>query len=193
MNALRRCYNWIGAQVNEPYAIPLLGFVFFIESVILIPVDPLLALYCIEYPKKAWYFAAIATVASVIGGLIGYSLGALCWDVVGTKIIAYFFNPEQFDKALILCKNYQARALIIAGFLPIPYKIFTICAGFFHVPIWQFLGCSLFARAMRYFLLATVLRTYGAKIKEYIDRYFSHLVVLLIVILISLIWTFKRS
>lgn len=193
MNALRRCYNWIGAQVHEAYAIPLLAFVFFIESIILIPVDPLLILYCIEYPGKSWYFASIATVSSVIGGLMGYSLGAFCWDMVGTRLVGCFCSADQFEMALSLCKQYQGWALIIAGFLPVPYKIFTVCAGFFHVPLWQFLGCSFIARSMRYFLLATILRTYGAKIKEYIDRYFSHLVLLLIVIVVSVIWSLKRS
>ena len=176
MKIVRRWYDWIGSQVHQPYAVPLLGFLFFIESIILIPIDPLLALYCIEYPSRSWYFAGIATIASVGGGLISYAIGAFCWDIVGYKIVTLFFSPESFIYAKELCCTYQAYALLIGGLLPIPYKLLTLSAGFLRFPILSFIIYSTIARSMRFFLIATVFHYSGQSIKQFIDRHLTRLV-----------------
>jgi membrane protein YqaA with SNARE-associated domain len=191
MNLVRRCYNWVGAQVHAPHAVPLLAFLFFIESIILIPIDPLLALYCMEYPSRSWYFASVATLASIGGGLIGYALGAFCWDLIGHKMILVFFNPEQFASALLLCQKYQAWALLIGGFLPIPYKLLTLTAGFLHFPLGYFILFSALARTARFFLIAVILHYTGSTIKQCIDRYFSYLVAFFLLLVVSLVLYLK--
>lgn len=191
MKVVRRWYDWIGAQVHQPYAVPLLGFLFFIESIIMIPIDPLLALYCIESPKRSWYFACIATIASVGGGLISYAIGAFFWDVFGYKLMTIFFSPETFVHAKDLCCTYQAYVLLMGAFLPIPYKILTISAGFLRFPLVTFIIFSSIARSIRFFLIATIFHHSGNSIKQYIDRYFGQLVLFSVGIIASIILIMK--
>ncbi|OQA34087.1 MAG: SNARE associated Golgi protein [Candidatus Dependentiae bacterium ADurb.Bin331] len=192
MNVLRRWYAWFGAQVHEPYAIALLAILFFVEAIIFIPVDPLLVIYCVEYPSRSYYFALVATLASVAGGLIGYLIGAFCWDLIGLRIATFFFSPEQFESTAQLCKNYQGYALLCSAVVPVPFKLLTLSCGFFRFPITQFIIFALIARGIRFFLVAAVLRTYGSRVKEYIDRYFNQLVLLLIGVLILLFVFIKK-
>lgn len=192
MNVLRRCYTWLGAQSHAPYAIPLLAILFFVEAIIFIPVDPLLVIYCVEYPSRSFYFAFVATIASVMGALVGYAVGAFCWDLIGIHIATFFFGPAQFESAVQWCKNYQGYALLSSAVMPIPFKLLTLSCGFFRFPIGQFIIFSLIARGIRFFLVAAILRIYGVRVKEYIDRYFNQLVLLLLGVLILLFVFIKK-
>lgn len=192
MNVLRRCYAWFGAQVHAPYAIPLLALLFFVEAIIFIPVDPLLVIYCVEYPSRSFYFALVATIASVAGAIVGYAIGAFCWDLIGIRIVTFFFSPAQFESTVQLCKNYQGYALLCSAVIPVPFKLLTLSCGFFRFPIAQFVIFALIARGIRFFLVAAVLRIYGVRVKEYIDRYFNQLVLLLLGVLIFLFVFIKK-
>jgi membrane protein YqaA with SNARE-associated domain len=192
MNVLRRCYTWLGTQVHEPYAIALLAILFFLEAIIFIPVDPLLVIYCVEYPTRSFYFAFVATIASVAGALVGYAIGAFCWDLIGIKVATLFFSPTQLESTIQLCKNYQGYAILCSAIVPVPFKLLTLSCGFFRFPLHQFIIFSIIARGIRFFLVAAILRIYGARVKEYIDRYFNHLVLLLLGVLILLFVFIKR-
>lgn len=186
MKFIRALYDWMGKQVHSPYATPILAILFFIEAIFFLPVDPLLMLYCIEHQSKAWYFATIATLASVAGGTVGYFIGFGLWHFVGPLIIA-FFTAEKFDLAVGWLQDYHSYAVLIAGFTPFPYKLITFTAGFCGLPLIPFIGYSFVARGARFYLLAFVLSKWGKQIKEYIDRYFNLFVLLFAALILAVV------
>lgn len=189
MFGLKRIYDWIGTKVHSSYAIYLLAFLFFIESsIFIIPVDPILMLFCIENRIKSFYYASIATLASVLGGAFGYFIGFAVWQSIGQQIVTLLFSPELFERVLLQYKVHEGFAILIAGFTPIPYKLATISAGFCKLPFIPFLGYSLLARGARFFLISTILFLYGTHIKEYIDRYFDILVCLFSILVCATLW-----
>jgi len=193
---LKRIYDWMGTKVHSPYATPFLSFIFFIEAIFFIPVDPILALYCIEQREKSFWYATIATISSVVGGMAAYLIGFTLWQTVGPQIIHsqtvnYVLSPETFA---YLCEQYQIYAhwaVLILGFSPLPYKAATLSAGFCSISFLPFVLFSVIARGARFFLVALVLNTWGVQIKKYIDRYFYLLVVLFLVIIVALIWLIR--
>jgi len=194
MNAVKNWYTWIGKQVHTIYAMPVLIFMFFIEATIFfIPVDPLLILYCLEHRKRSYYYAAVATMASVIGGMFGYLIGFTLWQTIGQLIVSYIISPTTFAKVVSWFKHYEMAAVLIAGFTPVPYKAVTIGAGFCKLPFMPFVTYSLIARGARFFLLAGVIKMWGDQIKKYIDRYFNILVILFVGVLFGGLWLIKYT
>lgn len=179
MVGLKRLYHWMLQHVHKPYAEYVLMIAFCAESCIFpIPVDPLLIIYCLENRVKSWYYATIATMSSVIGGLIGYGIGFGIWHTVGSYIVGWIFSPEQFQTALAYYKKYEAIAVLIAAFTPLPYKVITVSAGFCSLPLLPFILYSIIGRGARFYLVAGIIVVWGQAIKQYIDRYFNIFVVL---------------
>lgn len=191
MNTLRTMYNWMGRQVYSPYATPILSVLFFIEAIFFLPVDPILIIYCLEHRKKAWFYASVATISSVAGGVVGYYIGYALWQIFSPFIIGWLISAEKFTQAAELFKQYEMWAVLIAGFTPIPYKAVTYTAGVCKLPIIPFIIYSFIARGARFYLLAGIIGTWGAQIKEYIDRYFNLLVALFLFIVLGATWLIK--
>ncbi|MGE0207300.1 MAG: YqaA family protein [Candidatus Babeliales bacterium] len=194
MNAVKSWYDWMGKQVHSTYASAVLVAMFFIEAtVFFIPVDPLLILYCLEHRSRSFYYATIATLASVIGGVFGYLIGFALWQTIGNLIVTYIISPSTFAKAVQWFTHYETAAVLIAGFTPVPYKAVTIGAGFCKLPLAPFIFYSLIARGARFFLLAGIISVWGNQIKEYIDRYFNLLVILFMCLVFGGVWLIKMS
>lgn len=189
MKVVRVMYDWMGEKVQSQYApIWLVGF-FFIEAFCFpIPADPLLILFCIENRSRALYYAAIATLASVLGGLLGYLIGACMWETIGGFFTAHIISPASFERARHTYLMYQNWAVLIAGFSPLPYKAVTLSAGFCRLPLAPFIVYSIIARAARFFLIAFAIRIWGARIKVFIDRYFNQLVLLFVTLVLGFVW-----
>lgn len=185
---LKALYDRLGKTVHSPYATPILGFLFFLEAIFFVPVDPLLILYCIENRSRCLFYATIATIASVLGGIVGYYIGFAIWETVGLRLVGLLFTPSQFNYALEQFRLYESWAVIIAGFTPVPYKAVTLAAGFCKLPLIPFILCSVLARGARFFLVAGVIQIWGEQIKEYIDRYFNILVFLFAMLVIAAVW-----
>lgn len=188
MLALKRMYYWCGQQVHTVYAVPLLAFLFFIEAIFFVPVDPLLILYCIEDRFQSFYFAAVATLSSVAGGLMGYFIGYAIWESCGKLLVSLLFSQESFSHAIHQYERYESWAVLIAGFTPLPYKAVTLSAGFCKLPLLPFVVFSLIGRGARFFLVAASIRIWGQQIKEYIDRYFNPLVLLFALVVVATCW-----
>jgi membrane protein YqaA with SNARE-associated domain len=186
---LKRAYNWMGTHVHTSYAVPFLAALFFIESICFIPVDPILILFCLEDRRKSLYFALVATLASVAGGITAYCIGYAVWETIGHALISLFCGTAKFNHALQLYRNYEMLVVLIGGFVPVvPYKLITLTAGFCKLPLIPFIGCSLLARGGRFFLEATLIKIWGNEIKEFIDRYFNLLVGLFALLVIGCVW-----
>ena len=191
MKIIRKIYDWMGSKVDSKYAIYWLSILFFTEAIFFFPVDPLLILFCVQNSKRSFYYAAIATVSSILGGVAGYTIGSLMWQSVGIKMVSWIISEATFNNAVLKYKLYQNWAVLIAGFTPLPYKAITLSAGFCNLPLIPFVVFSLISRGTRFFLVAGTIYIWGAQIKDFIDRYFNQLVVLFTVILVFSFWLLK--
>ena len=194
---VKRVYTWMGSQVHSGYALPVLGVLFYLEAIFFIPTDPMLIVYCVERRDKAYLYAAVATVCSVLGGLTGYLIGYTLWQTIGSQIIHnhyvnYIVQPKTFTYLCSLYKEYEALAILTAAFTPIPYKAATLTAGFCSLSVGPFIVASLIGRGARFFLYAITISIWGKQIKEYIDRYFNLLVVLAMLLIISAMVFIKK-
>lgn len=130
MKIIRKTYDWMGSKVNSNNAIFWLAILFFTEAVFFIPVDPLLMLFCIQNSKRSFFYATVATLSSVAGGIFGYLIGYFLWNSVGSGLVNLVISENTFNQAVLKYKLYQNWAVLIAGFTPVPYKAITLSAGF---------------------------------------------------------------
>ena len=169
---LRRLYRRLLALSARPSAPWWLALVAFAEaSVFPIPPDVLLVPMVLARPRRAWLLAAICTGASVAGGALGYAIGALLFDQVARPMLhAYGYGPAYAAFAARFAE-YGTRIILIKGLTPIPYKIVTIAAGAARFDFGMFMLASLITRAMRFFLVAALLRLFGARAQGFIERW----------------------
>ncbi len=190
----RRLYNWVLHWAETPYGTPALFVNSFAESSFFpVPPDALLIALSIGQPKKALRFAAWCSVASVLGGLAGYLIGAVAWAAVGDFFFRWVpsFTPEAFERVRALYDRYDFWVVFTAGFTPIPYKLITIAAGVFAVNLPVFIVASVLSRSARFFLVAWLIQRFGPSIRDFIDRYFNLLSVVFLVLLIGGFMVFK--
>ncbi len=186
MKFFKKLYDWVLHWAETPYG-PLALFLLALaeSSFFPIPPDPLLIALCLGAIKKSWRFAFYASVASVIGGMIGYLIGYAVWDLVDSFFFKYIpgFTESLFQSVL---DNFHAHGfwyVFLAGFTPIPYKVFTIASGVFKLNFFLFLLASTISRSLRFFLEAGLLRKFGPGIKTFIDKYFNWLALLFFILL----------
>lgn len=174
MRYLRKLYDWVIHWGQTPYAVPALFLLAFCESSFFpIPPDVLLITMAIALPKKSFKYALICTVGSVLGGIFGYVIGLKLMDSIGIPVLKLYGAMEKYNYIQALYIQYDAWAVGIAGFTPIPYKVFTIAAGAFKIDFPVFVIASIAGRAGRFFLVAAFIFAFGPSIKEFIDKYFN--------------------
>ncbi|MDH5299678.1 MAG: VTT domain-containing protein [Desulfobulbaceae bacterium] len=137
-----------------------------------------------RHPGRAFRYAAICSVGSVLGGVLGYGMGLLFMDSVGFGILDWYGLHDKYAVAQQLYRQYDAWAVGAAGFTPIPYKLFTISAGAFKIDFLTFLFASIVSRSARFFLVAWFIRRFGAPVRHFIERYFNLLTILFLVLLV---------
>jgi len=184
-NLIRRIYDWILHWAETPYGTPALFILAFTESSFFpIPPDVLLITLCLSITKRSFYFALICSIGSVLGGAFGYLIGLTFMDTIGMKILSIYGFQEQYQYVQHLYMKYDAWAVGIAGFTPIPYKVFTISAGAFKISFNVFIIASAVSRSLRFFLVAGLIYIFGTPIKIFIDKYFNILTVVFTLLLI---------
>lgn len=175
---VRRLYDWVLHWADTRYGAPALFLLALAESSFFpIPPDPLLIALCLGAAGKSLRFAALATAASVLGGLVGYLIGAGFWHVAEGWFFAHVpgVTPEAFLRVQGLYDQYDFWAIFLAGLTPIPYKVFTLSAGVFSVNLGIFVVASVLSRGLRFFVLAALIYRFGPPIARFIDRYFDAL------------------
>ena len=185
---LRRLYGWVLHWAETPYGVPALFVLALAESSFFpIPPDPLLIALCLGAATRSLRFAAVATVASVIGGIIGYGIGAGAWHLVEGWFYAYVpgVSPEAFARVQGLYDRYDFWAVFLAGLTPIPYKVFTLSAGVFSINFAVFVVASVLSRGLRFFAVAALIYRFGPPIARFIDRYFDRLAIAFAVLLVA--------
>ena len=183
---LKRLYDWVMGWAESPYGTPALFLLSLAESSFFpIPPDVLLMALAISRPRRALFYAGVCTGGSVLGGMIGYLIGLEFYELMGRHIIEIYGVAEEFDT---VGRQYQANAftaVAIAGFTPIPYKVFTIAAGVFRIPFVTLVAASLVGRSGRFFLVGLLIRVFGPTIKRTIDRYLNVLSIVFGVLLVA--------
>ncbi len=171
------------------FAVLWLSFISFFESIILpLPLqDLLLASMSLKNRSKAFYFALICTLASVLGAIIGYYIGIQAENYI-VPLLANLGYESKFKDVQIYFQTYGIYIILIAGFSPIPFKLFTIAAGMMAMPIIPFVVFSLIARGARYFLIAFVVRKLGKMADTWLNKYIDWLGYLLIIIITFFVW-----
>ena len=188
----KRLYQWVLKWADTSYGSWALFILAFSESSFFpIPPDVLLIALAVGKPKKAFKFALICSVGSVLGGLVGYLIGWQFMEVVGHKVIAFYGLSEKVAYIGSLYNQYDAWAVGIAGFTPIPYKVFTITAGAFRIHFLIFLLASAVSRSARFFLVGGLIFMFGPRIQVFIDKYFNILAVAFTVLLVGSFFLIK--
>lgn len=183
---LRKLYDWVLHWAETPYGSWALFILAFAESSFFpIPPDILLIALAISIPAKAFRYALICSAGSVLGGIAGYVIGYQFMDLVGFRILNFYGLMEKYDIISDLYGRYNAWAVGIAGFTPVPYKVFTISAGAFKINFPVFLMASVVSRSARFFLVGWLIYKFGAGIRSFIDRYFNILAVVFTILLIG--------
>ncbi|MEZ5764456.1 MAG: YqaA family protein [Xanthobacteraceae bacterium] len=168
---LRRLYDWCIASADKPYAIWLLGIVSFAESSFFpVPPDVMLIPMSLARPQKAWFYALVCTITSVLGGVLGYAIGALLYDSIGGWIIQLYGYGEKVDQFRAAYAEYGAWIILLKGFTPIPYKLVTITSGFAAYSLPLFILFSVITRGARFYLLAFLLNRYGPSARAIIEE-----------------------
>jgi len=183
---VRSLYDWVVGLSERPNAVRTLFVIAFAESSFFpIPPDVLLIPLAIGNPRRALRFAALCTVGSSLGALLGYFLGLEFYEVIGQRIVAFYSVGEQYERVQALYQQWDVVAIALAGFTPIPFKIFTITAGVFKINLLTFTIVVVLSRGARFFLLGGLIWRFGPSIRNFVDRYFNLLVILFSILLVG--------
>ncbi|MXP63973.1 DedA family protein [Roseomonas sp. M0104] len=168
---LRALYDRVLYLSGHRHAGTWLALVSFAESSFFpVPPDAMLVPMCLARPERAWRYAAICTVASVLGGLLGYAIGYFLFEAVAQPVLAAYGHADALESFRGWFDRWGAAVILIKGLTPIPYKIVTIAAGAAAFNPWAFLITSALTRGARFFLLALLLRRYGTPMRNFIER-----------------------
>jgi membrane protein YqaA with SNARE-associated domain len=168
---LRRLYDWTLSLAARPTAEIWLAVIAFIESsVFLVPADVLFLPMAVARRDRAYRYAIVATVASVLGGIAGWAIGFYAYDAVAKPILDFYGKTAEFEK-LAAWKDWVLLLLVTSGLAHLPpIKVVTILSGFVHVDLWLFVLSAIVARGARFLALAWLLRRYGVPIMGFIEK-----------------------
>lgn len=187
-NWLKRMYRWVLAWADTKYGLPALAILSFVESSFFpIPPDVLLIALCMGAPKKSLKFAAVCSIASVAGGVLGYYIGFAFYEEIGRRIIETLHYEAAYAKVGVLYGENAFLSILTAAFTPIPYKVFTIAAGVFHdqVSLGTLVLASSLGRSGRFFLVAGAIYFFGPPVKRLLDKYLELFTIAFTVLLIG--------
>ena len=175
-NLLKKLYLWVIHWAKTPYAVFALFILAVAESsFFIIPPDTLLIAMGLGKPKKSFFYALVCSVGSVLGGIVGYTIGYFLWAKVQGFFIPHIFSQSVFDAVQAKYALHSFWIVFTAAFTPIPYKVFTITAGVCGISLLGFFVASSVGRSMRFFLVATVLFFFGERAEKYIEKLFTSL------------------
>ncbi len=183
---LRSLYQWCVRAAAKPRAAWVLAAVSFAESSFFpVPPDAMLIPMALAQPKRAWYFATVCTVASVLGGLLGYFIGAGLYESVGHWLIQLYGYGDKVEAFREAYSRFGTWIILIKGLTPIPYKIITITSGFAGFNLALFVLCSIVARGMRFFVVAFLLNRYGDRARAILEERLEFWALLFAVLLVG--------
>lgn len=181
---IKSLYDWTMHKADHPQALWILALISFIESSVFpIPPDVLMIPMILARPNRAWLIAGVALVASVLGGMLGYAIGAFAFDSIGQPILASMGKGDAMAEFNTRFNDLGFWPVLIAGMTPFPYKVITIMSGWTGVPVATFVITSIVARGMRFFILAGLLWKFGTPIRDFIERRLGLMFTLFVILL----------
>ena len=192
MKIFRNLYEWTLTKSSHKKAPWFLSIISFSESSFFpIPPDIILIPMVLAKKTKAFFYALICTISSVLGGVLGYFIGLILFNSIGIILINLYHLNDSINEFKNYYNLYGPWIVVIAGFTPFPFKVITIASGLFQLNFIIFILCSFLSRGARFYLVAGLLYLYGGKIRIFIDRYFNFLTILFLVLLIGSILFIK--
>lgn len=168
---LRRLYDWTLELAAKKHAAWALSFVSFIESSVFpIPPDVLLIPMVLSNRAKAWWYAFLCTVASVLGALLGYAIGALLFEAVAQPILGFYGYADKFDEFAERYNEWGVWVVLMAGLTPFPFKVITIASGATGLGLPVFILASIVARGIRFFAVAGLIYVFGPPVRTFIEK-----------------------
>ena len=193
-NPLRRLYHWVLSWAENPGGTWALFGLSAAESVIFpVPPDPLLLALVLARKKKAWWYATICTLGSLIGAALGYLIGMMFWGATQDFWFSYVFSEAAFNEVGRRYNEWGGLAIFVAAFTPIPFKVFTLAAGVVQMNFPVFLIGGAIGRAGRFFLVAAITFRVGEKAKPWIEKWFNWLALLFGVLVVLGFWFVIRK
>ena len=186
MNILRKLYNWTIEKSGHKNASWFLAIISFTESSFFpIPPDILLIPMILAKRIKAWLYAFICTLSSVLGGVLGYAIGYFFYSNIGNMIVESYGFSNSFNIFEDYYKQYGILIVLGAGFTPFPFKFITIASGVFNLNIFLFIILAIVGRGLRFYIIALLLYIFGDLIRSLIDKYFNLLTILFFILLVG--------
>lgn len=180
---LRPLYNWTMRLAEHRHAIPAMGAISFAESSFFpIPPDVVLVPIVLANRERAFQIAAWCTITSVLGGMLGYAIGAFLYESLGQWLISLYGYADKLEEFRALYREYGAWIILIKGLTPIPYKLVTIASGLAGYDFLWFVILSLITRGARFFIIAGLLKAYGEPIRAFIEKRLELVTILFLVI-----------
>ncbi len=168
---IRRLYDWTLSLAEHPHALWVLALVAFIESSVFpIPPDIIMIPMILARPSRAFLIAGIALIASVLGGMLGYAIGALAFEALGQPILSALGKADAMAEFSTRFNDFGFWAVLMGGVTPFPYKVVTIMSGWTAMPLGTFILTSILARGLRFFIVAALLWRFGMPIRDFIER-----------------------
>ena len=189
----KRLYHWTLTLAESPRATWALALIAFAESSFFpVPPDVILVPMSLAKPHKALHYAAICTLASVLGGIVGYGIGALLYDTVGHWLIELYGYGERVEALRDFYARWGWAVILIKGLTPIPYKLVTIVSGLLGYSFPLFVVLSIITRGLRFFFLAAILSRYGEPIKGALEKHFAPFMIGIVVTIAAGFWIAAR-
>jgi membrane protein YqaA with SNARE-associated domain len=183
---IRRLYDWTMSMADHPRALWVLAVVSFVESSVFpIPPDVLMIPMILAAPRRAWLIAGVCLVSSVLGGMLGYAIGAFAYDSLGRPILEALGKADSMAAFNQRFNDVGFWAVLVAGLTPFPYKVITIMSGWTAMPVGTFVVTSILARGLRFFIVAALLWKFGAPIRDFIERRLGLMFLLFCLVLIG--------
>ncbi|MDP2085545.1 MAG: YqaA family protein [Gemmobacter sp.] len=183
---LRRLYDWTLSMAGHRHALWVLAAVAFVESSVFpIPPDILMIPMILAARHRAFLIAGICTVSSVLGGMLGYGIGALAFEQVGRPILESLGKAGAMQEFATRFNDFGFWSVLVAGVTPFPYKVITIMSGFTAMPLDTFVMTSILARGLRFFVVAAMLWRFGAPMRDLIERRLGLMFTLFVVMLLG--------
>jgi len=168
---IHRLYAWTMRLAEHRHAPAwLFGVAVAEASVFPVPIEGILLPMMFAQPKRAWWYSTIATAGTIIGGAIGFAIGALFFEAVGKAILDFYGNADAFEQFAELYRHWGGWIVFAGGFTPIPYKVISIASGVVRMDFWLFMIVSLVSRGMRFYIQAALLWWFGPAIRHFVEK-----------------------
>jgi membrane protein YqaA with SNARE-associated domain len=189
----QRLYDWTMSLAESRHAPLALGLIAFAESSFFpVPPDAILIPMSVAQPKRAWFYALICTIGSVLGALLGYAIGALLFETVGKWLINLYGYGPRIEEMRALYAQWGWAVILIKGLTPIPFKIVTITSGLMAYSLPLFVALCFVTRGARFFIEAVLLNYYGEQINKLLDKYFGLFLAILVIAIVAGFWIATR-